>query len=148
MSSQATPTKVDFEQWKAQTEANRQLAQKIVDAMNRGDAAGFLACFSDDMDYWMPGKTPLSGHLKGKKAWMKFQEEVNRHLKQRITVTLKNLIVSGDWIVMEAQGRAVTHKDQDYNNTYCGILQVRDGKVVRVHEYLDTELVSNVLCVG
>ncbi len=148
MSAKAVESEQELVQWKAAIEANRELGQRLVDAMNRGDSEAFLSCFADDVEYWMPGTTPLSGQRKGMKGWIAFQEEVNSHLAQLITVTVKNLISSEEWLVIEAQGRAVTRKGQDYNNSYCGLLQVRDGKVVKVHEYLDTELVSDVLCVG
>jgi ketosteroid isomerase-like protein len=36
----------------------------------------------------------------------------------------------------------VTTSGKPYNNTYCIVLRLADGKIVQVDEYCDTELVT------
>ena len=47
-------------------------------------------------------------------------------------------------IVAEMQGTSKSTAGKDYNNTYCIILTVKDGKIREMREYLDTELVTAV----
>ena len=54
--------------------------------------------------------------------------------------------VAGEWVFTEAVGHGVTKRGHDYDNSYCLVWQVRDGKIIRFVEYCDTELVSTVLC--
>lgn len=44
---------------------------------------------------------------------------------------------------MQAHGKATTKAGKPYNNTYCQVYRITDGKVREVTEYLDTELVTS-----
>lgn len=44
----------------------------------------------------------------------------------------------------QASGIAETLDGRPYNNTYCQVIQVRDGRIAAVTEYMDTALVSRV----
>jgi ketosteroid isomerase-like protein len=68
------------------------------------------------------------------------------YLEEMIVVDLTNVIVAGEWVVTEATGHGVAKSGKDYDNSYCLVWRVRDGKVIRFVEYCDTELVSRVLC--
>jgi len=45
---------------------------------------------------------------------------------------------------MQAHGKARSKNGSPYNNTYCYIFRIADGKVRDVTEYLDTELITSV----
>jgi uncharacterized protein (TIGR02246 family) len=136
----------DFEAWKKTTEASREVVQKAIDALNAGDSEGFIGSFSDDFDFWMPGTTPVSGRTKGIKEFTDVVTGVAEYLDVAITIKVTNFIACGEWVVTEAVGHGVTKKGKDYNNTYCHLWQVRDGKIVNFVEYNDTDLIMKVLC--
>ncbi|MBI3951706.1 MAG: nuclear transport factor 2 family protein [Acidobacteria bacterium] len=136
----------EFQKWKATTEASREVVQKAIDALNRGDAEGFINSFSNDLDFWMPGTTPVSGRTKGLPEFTALVEKVAGYLDVMITIKVTNFIACGEWVVSEAVGHGVTKNGQDYDNTYCHLWQVRDGKIVKFVEYNDTDLIMRVLC--
>ena len=43
---------------------------------------------------------------------------------------------------MQARGKSNTKAGGTYNNTYCQVFKVANGKIVEMVEYLDTELVT------
>ena len=45
---------------------------------------------------------------------------------------------------MRGRGEVKTKGGQDYNNSYCFVLRLEDGKLVELREYLDTALVERV----
>ena len=45
---------------------------------------------------------------------------------------------------MEARGEALAKSGQRYDNHYCIVVSVRDGKIAAIREYLDSELVTAV----
>ena len=51
----------------------------------------------------------------------------------------------GDIVVVEARGQVMTKSGQPYNQTYCYVLRLSDGQVQELTEYLDTDLVNQVL---
>jgi len=117
-----------------------------LEAARSGLGDEFVACFSDDLDFWFPGTTPISGRRQGLPAFQEYLGQVASYLSEMIVVELTNVVVTGEWVFTEATGHGVTKKGLDYDNDYCLVWQVRDGKVIRFVEYCDTELVSTVLC--
>lgn len=117
-----------------------------IKAAGSGLGDEFISCFADDLDFWFPGTTPISGRRHGLPAFREYLEQVASYLDELIVLELTNVVVTGEWVVTEATGHGVTKKGLDYDNSYCLVWQVRDGKVIRFVEYCDTELVSMVLC--
>ena len=48
------------------SEHNKAVVRKAIDALSRGDMAGFLADAADDVSFTLIGSTPLSGTIRGK----------------------------------------------------------------------------------
>lgn len=117
-----------------------------IKAAGSGLGDEFIACFADDLDFWFPGTTPISGRRHGLPAFREYLEQVASYLDELIVLELTNVVVTGEWVFTEATGHGVTKKGLDYDNSYCLVWQVRDGKVIRFVEYCDTELVSTILC--
>jgi len=136
----------DFEKWKKTTEETRQVVQAAVDALNSGDTEGFVGSFSEDFEFWMPGTTPVSGSTKGLQEFGALVGKVADYLDVQIAIKVTNFIACGEWVVSEAVGHGVTKKGENYDNTYCHLWKVENGKIVRFVEYNDTALIMRVLC--
>ena len=129
-----------------QTASSRQVVQRAIDALNSGDAAGFLGSFSEDLEFWMPGTTPVSGQTHGLKEFTSLVEKVAGYLNVLITIKVTNFIACGEWVVTQADGHGVTKAGKDYDNHYCHLWQVCNGKITKFVEYNDTDLIMRVLC--
>ncbi len=53
-------------------------------------------------------------------------------------------IAEGELVVVQSTGQATTTSGRAYNNTYCQVFTIRDGKIGAVTEYMDTALVNDV----
>ena len=104
-----------------------------------------LATMSDDVRWTIIGNTKWSGTMNGK------QQVVDRLLKPIFAEmesmgsnTVDNVIAEGDYVVVQqhASGRK-TKTGKPYNNTYCLVFKVDEGKIREITEYLDTELVTS-----
>ena len=135
----------DYEEFMGTTNETRQVVQKAIDAINSEDNEAFISCFSDDFEFWMPGTTPVSGRTKGIAEFAGLVTKVADYLDEMIKIKVTNFIVSGEWAVSEATGHGVTKKGKDYNNCYCHLWKVQDGKIIKFIEYNDTELIMRVL---
>lgn len=136
----------NYEEFMATTEESRRVVQKAIDALNNGDNETFIACFEDDFEFWIPGTTPVSGRTKGIAEFAELVTKVAEYLDVQITIKVTNFIACGEWVVSEATGHGVTKKGKDYNNCYCHIWRVRNGKIIKFVEYNDTDLILRVLC--
>jgi len=136
----------DYEAFLATTQESRNVVKKAINALNKGDNANFVACFSDDLVFWMPGSTPLSGMTKGIHEFINLFSTVAASLKVMVTLEVTNFIACGEWVVTESKGHGVNKRDEDYDNTYCHIWRIQNGKIVKFVEYNDTDLIMKKLC--
>lgn len=121
---------------------NKEIVRKM------GEAKGLeqmLATMSDDVRWTIIGKTKYSLTMNGK-------QEITRKLLHPIFAELEsmganhvdNVIAEGDYVVVQqhATGRK-TKTGNPYNNIYCLVFKVVEGKIKEITEYLDTELVTS-----
>ena len=129
-----------------QTRSATDVVNTAIDALNRGDAATFIGSFADDLHFKMPGTTPVSGETHGIEAFTRVVTNVANYLSVLITIKVTNFISCGDWVVTEADGHGVTKAGKDYDNHYCHLWHVKEGKIDKFVEYNDTDLIMRVLC--
>lgn len=122
---------------------NKRVVQTFYDAANRGDTEGFMSQLADDVKWTNIGSTKYSGTCVGKsELTTKLLMPLFGKLKNGIAAIIHNMVAEGDFVVVQLSGQAETKDGRPYNNTYCHIFTVRDGKIVDVMEYMDTELVT------
>lgn len=56
-----------------------------------------------------------------------------------------NFISEGDTVVVEAKGDNVAKSGERYDNEYCMVWKVENGRITQIKEYCDTALVERVL---
>ena len=54
------------------------------------------------------------------------------------------MTAEGDIVIAQTAGTAETVDGKPYNNSYCQVMRIADGKIVEVKEYMDTALVDDV----
>jgi len=59
-------------------------------------------------------------------------------------VEITNLIAEGSWVAVEGKGRGKFADGRDYDNDYVFLLELEDGKVRTLREYMDTLHVSTL----
>lgn len=124
-------------------EDNKALVQTFYEAGNRGDMDACFDLIADDITWTNIGTTSLSGTYRGKQEVMdKLLGPLFGQLKAGISMDVEALIAEDDYVVALAKGTAETQDGRPYNNTYCHVMQLRDGEIVAVREYFDTALVG------
>lgn len=122
---------------------NKKLIESMFAELSRGNPAGYLAGLADDVKFTIIGKTKFSGLFDGKKNVIeKLLGPLAAQLDGGLAVTPQHLVAEGDTVVMQAQGSSKTKTGKRYDNTYCIVFRIANGKVVKITEYLDTELVT------
>jgi ketosteroid isomerase-like protein len=121
---------------------------RYVEAARDGMSAVIRDSFAEDATWEYPGDLPLSGTYRGIDAI------VNEFLGGAaalmapgagVVLELTNVIAEGDQVVAEWTSRATARNGGAYRNRNAGIFTVRDGKIVSVREYTDTQHVAQVL---
>jgi len=126
--------------------ANQQRVEAVFAELAKGNGAPFRELLADDVCWIMIGTTRWSGTYRGKRAVV---DELLRPLFERFadryTSTLRRVIADDDHVVIECTGRVTTRDGRPYDNTYCYVCRMADGRIRELTEYMDTALVAAVL---
>ena len=127
-------------------EQNKEIVRRAIAAISRGDLEGFMADAAEDVTLSVMGAVfpPIHGKQKVLKA---LRNALGAKLEGggAIVMTIENLIAEGDYVAEQSRGVARTKTGKDYNNTYCRVWRISDGRIQAMQEYLDTELVRSCL---
>ena len=124
---------------------NKKIVESFYAAGNRGDFDACVALISDDVTWTNMGSTSLSGTYRGKAELMeRLLGPLFGQLKAGISSSIDNLIGEADYVVALTSGTAETTDGRPYNNKYCQIIRIQNGKFIEVTEYFDSELASSI----
>lgn len=130
----------------SETDDNKQLIRTIFEGLARGDARLFLDSLDEAAVWRMIGTTAWSGVYTGKTAIRRdLLTPLTAQFADRYLNTADAIIAEGDTVVVECRGKVTTKTGKRYDNTYCWVLRMRDGKIVSLTEYMDTQLVATAL---
>jgi uncharacterized protein len=120
---------------------NKEIIRKFNEAKSLDAMLGLMA---DDIRWTLIGNTKFSGALNGKKELLdKLIYPLFAQMESMGTGTTDNVVAEGDYVVVQTRGSGRrTKTGKDYNNTYCIVYRIADGKVKEVTEYCDTELIT------
>jgi ketosteroid isomerase-like protein len=126
-------------------EENKKLLNGIFDQMALGNTRAMSDAMADDFRWVFPGNWSWTGTWGPKDVALKglLRPLMAQFASYRSEADL--IIAEGDRVVVQAHSEATTVRGDAYNQTYCFIFRVRDGKLTEVVEHCDTALVERVL---
>jgi uncharacterized protein len=124
---------------------NKKLMQTIFDRLAAGDRALFVDSLADDVTMTVTGQYSWSQTFHGKESVLRdLYGYVASLLRHRRTVPFR-IIADDEWVVVEARGDMVTNAGERYDNHYCLIYRIENGKIREIREYQDSTLCERVL---
>ena len=121
-------------------EANLEQAQRAYAAFSAGDAAGAMANIADDIEWITPGRSSVSGTIRGKDAvgalWAKFAEK-------GFTTKPEYWFSDEDRVVVLTHV-ALAGEEADA----ADVLTYRDGKLVKFQTAGDTAMLERIFPAG
>ena len=122
---------------------NKKIIETAFRAWSQGDGMAVFNLTADDVRWTITGSSPISGTYTTKHDFIeKALKPQREHLTGPPTAHVHKIIAEDDWVVVEWEGRATTKTGMPYNNQYCYVLKVNDGKIIGGTTYWDTELVN------
>lgn len=126
----------------------KQVIQRYLDALLAGDIDTIRDSFAEDATWTMYGELPIAGPWRGRDSIV--DEFLTRAAGALFepgshAFDFPTLIAEGDTVALEWRVRARTAAGAPYDNHYCGIFVVRDGKIAAVREYLDSGRAARLL---
>jgi ketosteroid isomerase-like protein len=125
---------------------NKQIMQNIFAELAKGNSKPFVESMADDFRWILAGTLKWSQTFEGKNAVLtELFGLLGSVLTGPVITTAHRFIADGDYVVVEARGNSTTKRGTPYNNTYCFVFRLADGKLKEVTEYMDTELATAVM---
>ncbi len=128
-------------------ETNKKLTLDLFEAIERGDADYIAGAYAEDGRLHTMGKTLISGVYEPEQI-QQFAGAVLESFPQGISYTIHHMTAEEDRVAVEATGEGMHVSGKPYVNQYHFLFTWRDGKLLELKEYLDTEEVTDVLCGG
>jgi ketosteroid isomerase-like protein len=125
---------------------NKRLMQTIFARLAEGDGQLFWEKAADELTYTVMGSGSWSRPYVGKQA---VREQLFKPLRERLEVGPRTIaerfFADEEVVVVQARGANVTKSGLPYENRYCLLFEISEGRIRSVLEYADTELVARVL---
>jgi uncharacterized protein len=127
-------------------DTNKELVTKTWAAFVKGDISTAFANMSDEISWLIPGNLPnLSGLRKGKNAIIDFARNAAKIFPNGLQSEIHRTYCDGDTVILELTNRGKFANGRDYENEYCFVFEIENGKIRRVREYVDTQKVKELM---
>lgn len=126
--------------------ANKKLIQQIFTDSASRSGTTFIDHLADDATWVQTGQCSWSRTFAGKDE---ITNDLLGYLRTLLTDRPRtlafNFIAEGDFVAVEARGDNVTKSGERYDNQYCMVWRIANGRITQIKEYCDTALVERVL---
>jgi hypothetical protein len=127
------------------SETNKQAAIAAWQAFRTRDPEKIAAVFTEDAEWLAPANNAtvvaLHGpwHMIGREQIARmFATEVRKLFVADVAAEFRGCYADGNVVVIEQRLRATLANGNAYDNDYCFVLELEDGLIHRVREYMDT----------
>ena len=122
---------------------NVQVVKDFFAAMGSGDKEGLLALSTDDIEWIVPGRDwPLAGTHRGHAGLRAFLQKASETMETSFPEP-PEYVAQGDRVLVVgfATGR-IKATDKTFEDDWVFAITVRDGKVAKIREYVDTQALA------
>ena len=127
-------------------DTNKQLVMEAWREFDTRDPDRVRAVFTADAEWLAPARNAtalaLDGthHLVGRERIVRFlTSEFGTVFVADVTIDFRGVYADGDTVIVEERMRATLASGGHYDNDYCFIFELDDGRIRRVREYMDTQ---------
>ena len=126
------------------TGENKAVVKTFIEAMGTSDGATAATCLSPDAYTLAKGFGKFAG-VRRYDTIVGTIEAFKKLLPTGLCPEFKSFTAEGDRVVVEFEGNATTSDGKPYNNQYCMVFTLSDGKIIQVNEYFCTKTADEVL---
>ena len=125
-------------------ERNRRITRELFAALSDADVAKLAELYAEDFELWTAGTLPLSGS-RGRAEALSGMDFVASMFPEGIRFEIVAMTAEGERVAVEAESHGIHASGLPYHNQYHFLVVIRDGKIRRFKEYMDTMHADEVL---
>ena len=121
--------------------------RSYLDALTAGDVDAIREHFAQDATWFVHGDLPMSGLQAGRDQIVDFLLAAGSlYEPETQSFSFGDITAQGDVAVLEWNVRGIGRASgARYDNDYCGVFTIREGQIVGVREFFDTDHARHVL---
>jgi ketosteroid isomerase-like protein len=128
-------------------ESNKAIVTRFFEGLNRGDVDAIVNTYAEDGCVQTMGDTLISSTFSRDQIAASAGGILDV-FPDGLTFTVLGMVAEGDKVAVEAVSDGEHISGQTYSNEYHFLFEFREGKLLKLNEYMDTEQVTDVLCGG
>lgn len=123
-----------------------QQVKELFSFLETGQGDRFFEAVVDDVDWLVMPTHPTAGHYTSKEEFLNHTiRRVSKLVHGSLQLEATNILVSGDWSVVELKSKAIANNNVPFTNCYCWLVRWKDGKIVQVRAYQDSFIASKLI---
>src|SRR6202790_2899938 len=128
------------------TEQNKEMVKATWTAFAKGDLKAAFGNMADNVSWLIPGNiSGVSGVKRGKDDILKFMGSIGSKLPEGMHSEITRAYADGDTVILELTNKAKVSNGKSYENEYCFVFEIENGKIRRIREYTDTLKAKEIL---
>jgi ketosteroid isomerase-like protein len=125
---------------------NKALMKHAFEELAKANSRPYFEMMADDFTFTVMGGTAWARTWTGKESVIRdLHGPLRAQFADTFTIQAVNIVAEGDVVVVEARGCVSTKRGDRYDNKYCLIYEMKDGRTTAVREYADSALAERVL---
>ena len=125
------------------TDQNKKITKEFFKALSNGSDE-YLDFYTDESIIWTAGNNAIGG-TRTKEEVVSFAQNILAAFPTGIKFYITGITAEEDRVAVEIDGEAVHASGETYNNQYHFLLIIKDGKILELKEYMDTQLAAKIL---
>ncbi len=122
---------------------NKTIVNNAFEQAEKGNLEGFLSSLADDFKWTTIGSTGVSGTYDTKGLLENYFPKIAASFESMPIIVPDRIIAEDDYVIRLGHGEGgIAKNGMVYNNIYCFVIQVKDGKIKEIKEFCDTDLVQ------
>lgn len=130
-----------------QVEQNKQAVTDFFIALNAGNVEAIVGAYAEDGGVRTMGNTLISGTYSREQV-AEISGGIFDVFPKGLTFNVTGMVAENEKVAVEATSEGDHVSGQVYSNEYHFLFEFREGKLVSLKEYMDTERVTDILCGG
>ena len=127
----------------AESNKNKKIAINFFKALSSGSET-YLDFYNDDSIIWTAGNNAIGG-TRTKKEIIDFAQGILAAFPTGITFNITGITAENERVAVEVKGEAIHASGKPYNNEYHFLLRIKNGRIIELKEYMDTQLAAKIL---
>ena len=125
------------------TDQNKKITKEFFRALSTGSDQ-YLDFYTNESIIWTAGGNAIGG-TRTKKEVVSFAQNILSAFPTGITFNITGITAENERVAVEISGKAIHASGETYNNQYHFLLRIKDGKILELKEYMDTQLAAKIL---